>query len=207
MNPTSWFRRLFPTAHRLLVERSLHSLTLPDFNSVLIVGAGHDPYRSLFPRAKEYIRLDIKPVPGITDVVGNALALPYDAGRFDCLLASEVLEHVSDPVLFAREVNRVLKPGGTVILTVPFLFHKHGDPHDFWRLTDQALLELFKHFVNVEVKPLGNSLHVISDLVTTAFAPYQVFFPIRIINHLLVLFSGTSGTSKAPSGYLVVALK
>jgi len=207
MNPTSLFRRIFPTAHRLLVERALRSLTLPDFNSVLIVGAGHDPYRFLFPNAKQYIRLDIQPIPGITDVVGDALALPFEAGHFDCIFASEVLEHLSDPFLFAREVTRVLKPGGSVILTVPFLFHKHDDPHDFWRPTDQGLTELFKHFSKVAVEPLGNTLHVISDLVTTAFYPYPVFFPLRIMNYFLAPISKNAGTSRAPSGYLVIAVK
>jgi SAM-dependent methyltransferase len=210
MNPKSLFRRVFPTAHRLLVERSLRSLTLPDFNSVLIVGAGHDPYRFLFPGAKEYIRLDIKPIMGITDVVGDALALPFEAGRFDCILASEALEHVSDPFLFAREVTRVLKPGGAVILTVPFLFHKHGDPSDFWRPTDQGMSELFKHFEKVEIRPLGNSLHVLSDLITTAFSPYSVLFPLRIVNHIIMLLPHNRIMrlpSCAPSGYLIVAKK
>jgi asparagine synthase (glutamine-hydrolysing) len=206
-NPNGWLRRLFPTAHKQLLKKTLHSLALPDFNSVLVVGAGHDPYRSLFPRVKEYIRLDIKPIPGITDVVGDALALPFEADRFDCLFASEVLEHLSDPFLFAKEMTRVLKPGGTVILTVPFLFHKHGDPHDFWRPTDKALAELFKNFETVQIASLGNSLHVISDLITTAFTPYPVLFPLRIINHLLASFSKTSGASRAPSGYLVIARK
>jgi SAM-dependent methyltransferase len=207
MNPSSLFRWLFPTAHRLLVDRSLGSLVLPDFNSVLIVGAGHDPYRSLFPRVKEYIRLDIKPIPGITDVVGDALALPFEAARFDCVLASEVMEHLSDPFLFAREVYRVLNPGGTVILTVPFMFHQHGDPHDFWRPTSEALAELFRSFTIVKVTSLGNRLHAISDLITTAFTPYPILFPLRIVNYLLVFFSRASGTSRAPSGYLVIATK
>ena len=207
MNPSSLFRRIFPTAHRLLVERSLHSLALPDFNSVLIVGAGHDPYRALFPRVKEYIRLDIKPIPGITDVVGDALALPFEAARFDCVLASDVMEHLADPFLFAREVDRVLNPGGTVILTVPFMFHQHGDPHDFWRPTSQALAELFRNFTTVNITSLGNRLNVISDLITTAFTPYPVLFPLRIVNHLLINFSKASGTSRAPSGYVVIARK
>lgn len=210
MNPNSLFRRVFPTAHRLLVDRSLRSLTLPAFDSVLIVGAGYDPYRYLFPGAKEYVRLDIKPIPGITDIVGDALALPFAADKFDCIFSSEVLEHLSDPFRFAHEVTRVLKPGGMVLLTVPFMFHQHGDPHDFWRPTDQGLAELFKHFSRIDVKPLGNSLHVISDLMTTAFTPYPVFFPLRIFNYLLLMgFRNRTGRlrSRAASGYLVVATK
>jgi SAM-dependent methyltransferase len=183
---------------------------MPNFESVLVVGAGYDPYRFLFPRVKEYVRLDIKPIPGITDVVGDALALPFDAGRFDCILASEVMEHLSNPVLFAGEVTRVLKPSGTLVLTVPFLFHKHSDPCDYWRPTDQGVQELFNCFTSINVMPLGNALHVISDLVTTAYSPYSILFPLRILNHIIMLLPYNvikRLPSMAPSGYLIVARK
>lgn len=209
-DPNGFLRRLFPTAHELLVKRSLMSLKLPMFHNVLVAGAGHDPYRSLFRRSKVYIRLDIKPTPGITDVVGDGVALPFQARQFDCIFASEVLEHISKPFLFAEELSRVLRPGGTIILTVPFMFHKHGDPYDYWRPTEQGMRELFKSFANVKVRSLGNRLHVISDLITTAFSPYPVLFPLRIFNHVLRLLP-THGNNRlpsmSPSGYLVIARK
>lgn len=210
MDPTSSLRRFFPTAHRLLVERSLRSLNLPVFENVLVVGAGHDPYRYLFRETKRYVCLDIKPVRGVTNIIANALALPFDTDCFGCLIASEVLEHLSDPVLFVREVTRVLKPDGMAILTFPFLFHRHADPYDFWRFTDQGIHELFKHFSEIDVRPLGNNLHVISDLLTTAYSPYSIFFPLRLLNHIFTLLPHNKirrVSTSAPSGYLVVARK
>lgn len=180
------------------------------FNRVLIVGVGDDPYRCLFHHTKQYIRFDIKPIKCVTDVVGDALSLPFEANRFDCIFASEVLEHLSDPFLFVREVSRVLKLGGMIILTVPFMFHKHADPHDFWRPTEQGLEELFKCFEEVEVRSYGNSLHVISDILTMVFSPYPVLFPLRIINNLVRVLPVkriNSFPSMAPSGYLVIATK
>jgi SAM-dependent methyltransferase len=183
-------------------------LALPEFESILVVGAGHDPYRGIFPNTKEYIRLDVEPVPGITDVVGDALSLPFEGNRFDCIFATEVMEHLSDPHIFVKEVGRVLKQGGTVILSVPFMFHRHADPHDFWRPTDTALRDLFSGFKEVAVTPHGNRLHVISDLVTTAFARFPLFFPLRIFNHILGALPGPlSRPSTAPSGYLLVGIK
>ena len=210
MNPRNWMRMLFPTAHRLLVNKALRSLAYLDFNNVLIVGAGFDPYRRLFKEPNRYHTLDIKLTQGVTDVIADAHALPFEDECFDCLLASEVLEHLRSPGQFVNEATRVLKTEGKMILTVPFLFHKHGDPYDFWRPTDHAIRELFKDFQFVEIKPVGNALHVISDLITTAFYPYPVFVPFRIFNHLLMLFPQIEigrMKSHAASGYLVCAIK
>jgi SAM-dependent methyltransferase len=209
-DPNGWIRSVFPTAHEMLIKRSLQALNLPAFRSVLVVGAGRDPYRHLFMQAKEYVRLDIRPISDTTDIVGDALALPFKASHFDCIFASEVLEHVSDPFRFVREIMQVLKTGGLVIVTTPFLFHGHGDPHDFWRPTLQGLRELFKGFAQVEVQSLGNRVHVISDLVTTAFSPYPVLFPLRIANHLLRVLPVKGGprfASSAPSVNLALATK
>jgi len=202
-------KRLFPTAWRLQVEHYLYSLNLSEFGSVLVVGAGRDPYRDLFPQAKDYLRFDIMRVPGITDVVGDALAMPFESERFECILATEVFEHLSNPFAFVAEVHRVLKPGGTVVLTVPFMYHQHADPYDYWRPTRKALLTLFETFAEVNVVSCGNRLHVISDLITTAFYPYRVFIPLRLFNFILVALPscGVENSSTAVSGHVLIGKK
>ena len=52
-------------------------------------------------------------------VVGDALALPYPDGTFDCVIASEILEHIPDDDIAIGELVRVLKPGGMLAVTVP----------------------------------------------------------------------------------------
>lgn len=52
-------------------------------------------------------------------VVGNALALPYPDGAFDTVIASEILEHIPEDGTAIAELARVLKPGGTLAVTVP----------------------------------------------------------------------------------------
>jgi SAM-dependent methyltransferase len=178
---------------------------------VLVVGAGHDPYHALFHAAQEYICLDIEHVPGVTDVVADVLDMPFENERFDCVVATECVEHVVDPFQFVAHIDRVLVPGGLALLTVPFLFHQHGHPYDYWRPTRDCLAELFRGYQYVEIKSLGNRLHVISDLVTTAFAPRPVLAPLRVLNHLLVWWPGSISNdphaTTAPTGFLVAAVK
>jgi len=89
---------VFPTSRKLLVESSLKRMDFTSSNYVLIVGAGSDPYRNLFPHSCHYITMDICPVAGVTQVVADAHVLPFKKDSFDCVLASEVFEHLSDHV-------------------------------------------------------------------------------------------------------------
>jgi SAM-dependent methyltransferase len=206
-----WVRKVFPTARRLLVRRGLERLRIPDPGCVLVIGAGNDPYRGLFGRVDLYVRFDIVPRKGMTDVVGDALWLPLRQGAFHCVVASEVLEHVPDPQCFVAEIERVLAPGGFVIITVPFMFHRHADPLDCWRPTADTLFRLFASFAEVTVTAQGNRLHSMSDLLTTAFYPVPVLFPLRLFNHLLVrlprALTAADRGSTAPSGFMLVARK
>src|SRR3546814_8619033 len=70
------------------------------------------------------------------DVAADGALLPFPDQSFEAVICSEVLEHVPDPRLVLDEIARVLKPGGCLLLTVPFLFRIHADPHDFGRYTD-----------------------------------------------------------------------
>lgn len=204
-------RRVFPTARTILLEHDVDQLQLAGFRDVLVVGAGDDPYRRRFRSATRYVRMDIEPHRGSTDVLADAQYLPFGDERFDCVFASEVLEHLSRPRLFVHESLRTLRPGGSVILTVPFMFHTHGDPFDFWRLTRESCLTLFEGRAEVEVYAQGNRLHVISDLLTTAGGRWPLLFPLRVFNPLLRFLAvgpaAGGSRSSAPSGFCVVATK
>lgn len=77
------------------------------------------------------------------EVFGSALDLPFADATFDTVVSFEVLEHVTDPARMVREIRRVLKPGGHVILTTPFLWGEHCQPHDYFRFTQYGLARLF----------------------------------------------------------------
>ena len=203
-----WRKQLLPTARAVLLKQCLRDLDLGHFSSVLVIGAGKDPYRSLFAPSCRYVAANLYPY-GHEDLLADAHALPFSDQTFECVFASEVVEHLGRPGVFATEARRVLAPGGQLILTVPFLFHTHGDPFDFTRFTADGLRGLCREYSTVEVHGQGNRLHVISDLITTAW-PRALFIAIRIANHLLRFTPGrwaTRSRSTAPSGFVVVATR
>lgn len=120
-----------------LVEKTLSGLLASvDDNAVMInIGAGKT---KLHPNMKG---LEIEAGPGV-DIVGSALDLPFEDNSVDLIVTQEVLEHVPDPFLAMREIHRVLKRGGRAYVQLPFMIGFHPCPTDFWRFTDQGIIEL-----------------------------------------------------------------
>lgn len=65
--------------------------------------------------------------------------LPFEDDAFDTILLSDVLEHLPEPEALWREMSRVLSPGGTLLMNVPFFYWLHEKPHDYYRYTEFAL--------------------------------------------------------------------
>lgn len=123
---------------------------------VLDVGCGDRPYESLIP-AREYVGLEIDTpearTRGKADAYYDGRRFPFEDGAFDAVLCNQVLEHVFEPEEFVREIARVLKPGGRLLLTVPFVWDEHEQPRDYARYSSfglKALLE--KHGLRLEAQ-------------------------------------------------------
>jgi SAM-dependent methyltransferase len=135
---------------------------------VLDIGCGAQPLRSLLPRGVTYIGIDIAEsderfgyrTTGTRYFDGPVW--PVDDASVDLAFATETLEHVDDPARFLAEAFRVLRPGGRLILTVPFSARWHFVPHDYWRFTPAGLDLLLRGagLANVEVHARGNALTV-----------------------------------------------
>jgi SAM-dependent methyltransferase len=121
---------------------------LPELRGeVLDVGCGTMPYRSMVS-ATRYVGLDydtpVRRANGDADVFYDGGNFPLADSSFDGALCTQVLEHVFTPEAFLREICRVLRPGGVLVLTVPFVWDEHEQPHDFGRYSSfglRALLE------------------------------------------------------------------
>lgn len=73
------------------------------------------------------------------DLIGSADDLPIEDGSADAILSSMVIEHLPDPEKSIAESARVLRPGGLLFLSYPYLYPIHASPHDFARLSQFAL--------------------------------------------------------------------
>ncbi len=104
---------------------------------VLDVGAGAGPYRTLFAHC-EYQAQDFAAEPSTLgrytrlDYVSDIAAIPVPDSSFDAVLCTEVIEHVPDPVAALREMARVLRTGGRLILTAPLGSFLHQEPFHFY---------------------------------------------------------------------------
>ena len=128
------------------------------------VGAGDAPYRELFHHV-DYITIDwehsIHGDSAQSDILASAEHLPLDEASIDAVILTEVLEHLADPHGALVEIARVLRPSGTLYLTVPFVWILHELPFDFFRYTPSALLMLLENsgFDDIKHRPSRRLLH------------------------------------------------
>lgn len=153
--------------------------------TIVDAGCGGQPLRSLLPPNVEYIGIDIAEAeerfgyaaPGTRYFTGETW--PVADASADVVLATETLEHVPEPKVFLGEAYRCLKPGGELILTVPFAARWHFVPYDYWRFTPSSLALLLEDggFTEIRVYARGNAVTVAAYKVMALVLP--ALFPQR----------------------------
>jgi SAM-dependent methyltransferase len=105
--------------------------------NVLDCGAGQLTWRDdLRRKGSSYFSLDVSRTHPELDLVCNPdLPYPLADAQFDTIFCCSVLEHIKNPMATMAELYRMLRPGGALILNVPFLFYLHGAPWDYHRFT------------------------------------------------------------------------
>jgi SAM-dependent methyltransferase len=140
---------------------------------------------------QRFINFDIYPHRN-ADIVGDAhFFLPFLDNSLGVVWMCAVLEHLRKPWLVCDEIWRILRPGGRVLTSVPFIQKGHGAPHDYFRYTPDGLRSLFDRFEEVEcdpsyTRPTGTLVHIIGAW-SSAIIPGRLGKAMeRILN--LVLF-------------------
>lgn len=104
--------------------------------------------------------------PYLDAEVDLTAALPFPGEAFDTVLLSDVLEHLPEPALLWRELQRILRPGGKVLLNVPFYYPIHEAPWDYYRYSRFALARFAETsgFRVLSLEPIGGLPEVFTDL-------------------------------------------
>jgi len=152
----------------------------------------------------EVINLDIFPFKNV-DLVTDATKLPLKDNSIDMIITESTLEHIPDVELAIQEICRVVKPGGFVYISIPFMMPFHASPNDYFRLTHEGIKHKFAVFELMHVGMRGGPasalvtflMHFLAlpfSIISTSaynFATYifmAILSPLRIFDLLFYLF-------------------
>ena len=155
------------TVRDLFVEHALKQLS--PGSTILDAGAGSQRYKSFCTHLK-YTAQDFCKVTqdtnigfaalqrnyeyGETNLICDITAIPVKDEQFGAVLCTEVLEHVPDPISALRELARVLKRGGTLILTVPSNCLRHFDPYFYFSGFSDHFIKYWCDYYGLELAQL-----------------------------------------------------
>jgi ubiquinone/menaquinone biosynthesis C-methylase UbiE len=153
---------------RDIVRRLLESIDVTRNDSILEVGCGsgalieeleNDGYTEVVGLDMSALAVDAARARGVDSVVqGDATALEYEDDSFDVVVASDVLEHLMNERRALAEWNRVLKPGGALVIFVPafaFLWSHHDVENQHFRRYSRSMLESVLEQSDYSVERLG----------------------------------------------------
>ena len=180
---------------------------------VIDLGGGKNPSYERFWQIKpeKFIRVDIneKAEP---DVVANLnKPLPFSDNFADVIFLFNVIYILENPGKTLREINRILKPGGKLFITSPFIFNEAKEPNDYWRFTSEGLEKLLKEagFNEILIKPVGERFSAAIYLIN----PFLFFWPVKFVFYILAIGLDKTIPKKlklkqpCPIGYFIEAIK
>jgi SAM-dependent methyltransferase len=206
--------------------------TVPAGAKVLDAGAGQCRYKPLFAHTS-YHAQDFAQYEGSgdgplqetwnyapLDYVCDITQIPVEDGSFDTVLCTEVLEHVPDPISALRELCRVTREGGSLILSAPLGSGVHQEPYHFYGGFSPYFYEKFLNEFGcevVEIKPIGGLLrHAAQELHRAArtmeasaevMTPERRFLMMDWMPRLLGEMDGRYFVEQFTVGYMVEARK
>jgi SAM-dependent methyltransferase len=215
------FLRRYVLHFEACIEDALRSFasSLPEDARVLDAGAGEAQYAPLFTGTR-YTAVDLGVgdatwAYGELDAVCDLQHLPFHEGTFHGVVNIVTLEHVRHPAAVIRELARVLRPGGRLLLATPLEWEEHQVPHDYFRYTRYGLTHLLESagLVIERLDPVGGFFRL---LARRLFAVPQ-FFPapfscvvlalVTPVALLVPVFDGLDKEKRFTPGHLCTARK
>jgi SAM-dependent methyltransferase len=133
-------------------------------------GCGSKPYRSLF-KVEKYVGLDMQEtghshVNENIDFFYDGKKIPFADNHFESIFTSEVFEHIFNLDEILKELHRVLKVNGHILITAPFVWDEHEAPYDFARYTSYGLKNLMERngFKIISLEKTSSFIEVIAQL-------------------------------------------
>ncbi len=163
------------------------------------LGAGESPYKDFFLQyATHYIAVDWSGSYHATkaDIAADLnKPLPIDSSVADTVVSLSVMEHLCEPQMMLNEAFRILKPGGSMVLQVPWQWWIHEAPYDFFRYTPYGLNYLFEKagFVDINIESQ-------SGYFTTAILKWNYFSNRLVRGPKALRDQGVSGASARGCG-------
>lgn len=157
---------------------------------VLDLGAGKLVFRALLKQhSSHYESLDFTKTHPELDYIGTTSNTHRPDASYDVVFCNQVLEHVPDPASSFQEIHRILRPGGTVILSVPFLMYLHNEPYDFFRYTRYALEKFAKDagFEILELREIGGIFAFAGRVLAMLFVGSTWHVP--LLNRMVALLN------------------
>ncbi|MBT3586686.1 MAG: class I SAM-dependent methyltransferase [Halobacteriovoraceae bacterium] len=141
-----------------------------------------------FAVAKNVFNLDLIAYDNV-DIVSNLEKLPFKNDSVDLLIINSVLEHVPNPGVVVLEMERILRPGGKIFASVPFICGFHASPYDYTRWTREGVKVLFKDFQMEDLRPEGGPTSALLWVFQEWFATLFSFGSRTLfnLNYLLIM--------------------
>lgn len=169
------------------------------YKKLLDVGCGSKPYAPLFKKInvtyesidfKEYSRHPSFELPDFyfnKNYKKDFKLSQFKNNSYDIITAFQVLEHHEKCEVFFSEANRILKKGGYLMVSFPFIWELHEEPNDFQRLTHYKIEKLCikNNFKILESIKRGSLLSTLSQLTNTALISTKIPKTIKIVIYLI----------------------